>query len=343
MSAFLAIVRKELRSVIRERTIIIALVIQLFIASFSSAMLVGLLSLYDPDSIGVYTSVNLSVGLLGVQNDQFAALLRERGIRVIPFDESARAQAAFNRGQVQAILSLPPDQGNPIEMKMFLPTNQATASIIQMILQDALKRYENILRERRDIQVRYTDLKGKPPTTFEFIYSVIIPVLMLFPAFVAGNLVVDSLSEEIENNTFDTLLSAPLTLNTAIGGKIVAAILIATMQCAAWLVLLRLNRIIIQNFVWVLVLAAIVAGIITVSSALVAVWFQDRERSQFVYALFIIVATSLTYWLDTSPIKVMARLAIGDYYTSGIDLIGFAAFLAVLVLVFLRATKRFAH
>jgi ABC-2 type transport system permease protein len=51
MSPFLAVVKKELSSVLRDRTIIISILIQLFIASFSSALLLGMLSLYDADTI----------------------------------------------------------------------------------------------------------------------------------------------------------------------------------------------------------------------------------------------------------------------------------------------------
>ena len=47
MIPFLAVVKKEIGSVIRDRTILIAILLQLFIASFSSALLLGMLSLYD--------------------------------------------------------------------------------------------------------------------------------------------------------------------------------------------------------------------------------------------------------------------------------------------------------
>ena len=42
MIPFLALVKKELSSVLRDRTILIAILLQLFIASFSSALLLGM-------------------------------------------------------------------------------------------------------------------------------------------------------------------------------------------------------------------------------------------------------------------------------------------------------------
>ena len=47
----LAVVKKELTSVVRDGTIVISILIQLFIASFSSGLLLGMLSLYDADTI----------------------------------------------------------------------------------------------------------------------------------------------------------------------------------------------------------------------------------------------------------------------------------------------------
>jgi len=54
MNAILTVIKKELNSVLRDRTMVIAILIQLFIASFSSALLLGMLSLYDADTIVQY-------------------------------------------------------------------------------------------------------------------------------------------------------------------------------------------------------------------------------------------------------------------------------------------------
>ena len=279
MKAFFAIVKRELRAVLRERTIIIAILIQLFIASFSSALLIGLLSLYDPESIGVYAQVNLRIGLAGAPNTNLMNILRQRNFRLTPFETLTDAQTAYQQNQIDTIIAAPDDGTSTVEMKLYLPRAEAKASVILMVLQEPFKQYENILRGQRGIEVRYTNLRGLPPTTFEFLYSIIIPVLMFFPAFVAGSMVVDSLSEELENNTLETLLTAPLSLNTIVGGKIFAAWLLAFVQCLAWLALLRLNRIALENVMLVLGLALITAGIITSASAFVSVVFKDRERS----------------------------------------------------------------
>ena len=93
-------------------------------------------------------------------------------------------------------------------------------SLVRMVIQEPLKQYENYLRNQKGIELRYTGLQGRPSTAYEFVYSVLLSILMFFPAFVAGSMTIGSLTEEMENNTLQTLLSAPLTVNGMIGAKI---------------------------------------------------------------------------------------------------------------------------
>lgn len=343
MNAFYAIVKKELGSVTREKTIMIAIMIQLFIASFSSAILIGMLSFYDPDSIGLNARIDIGVGIVGDTASPFIGFLEDGNVRVTTFSSSIAAESAFRAGAIDALLFVPEDGGGVVDMKLFLPESETRSTVILMVLKEPMKLYENALRERNGVHVRYTDVRGLPSTTYEFQYSVVIPILMFFPAFVAGSMVVDSISEELENRTLDTLWAAPLSLNVIFGAKISAALVLAVVQCALWSTLLRLNRIPIQNLGLVLLFAALLAAIIAVGSAFVAVYFRDRERSQFVYSLFTLFSAGMGYFFDASPIALMTRLATGDYYTGAADIALYVVLLlALLVAFFSTAEKLFA-
>jgi ABC-type transport system involved in multi-copper enzyme maturation permease subunit len=325
----------------RDFTIVISIVIQAFIASFSSAMLLGLLSLYDADTIMKYSGMSINVAMVGPADNRLEGFLADYGISTILYNTQTEAEDAFYRRRVEAIFVVPQNAGAGEEVKLYLPNSDAYSSLIRMIIQEPLKRYENYLRGQNGVEVRYTSLRGKPTTTFEFMYSILIPMLMFFPAFVAGSMVVDSLSEEVENNTLQTLLSAPLTLNRILGAKIVAAVLLAVAQCIAWLALMKLNGVDVQNLPWILLLAMVIAGITTTGAALGAVILRDRERSQFVYSLLLLAAAALSTLLDLSPIKTISRLAIGDPFTSGWNVAIFALFLAGMWLLLLRMSRRF--
>ncbi len=339
MIPFLAVVKKELASVIRDRTIVISILIQLFIASFSSALLLGMLSLYDADTILQFGSTGIKIGVVSSDN-MLGSLMNERGLQTIQYSTLADANAAYYRGEVLAIVDTPQDANGLTEIKLYLPESDTVSSLVRMVIQEPLKQYENYLREEKGIDVRYTDLKGKPATSFEFVYSVLIPMLMFFPAFVAGSMSVDSITEEVENNTLQTLLSAPLTLNGMIGAKISASVIISIVQCIAWLTLLQLNGTTIQNTGWILLLALIVAGITSTSAALGAVLLKDRERSQFIYSLMLLAAAAISTWLNISPITAMSRLAVGDAFTSGWNVALFGLFLVGLYFVLSKASRR---
>jgi hypothetical protein len=266
--------------------------------------------------------------------------MSKRGLQVIQYAALTDATAAFYRGEVIAIVEPPPETNGITEIKLFLPDSDTVSSLIRMVMQEPLKQYENYLRAEKGIEVRYANLGGKPSTSFEFVYSVLIPMLMFFPAFVAGSMSIDSITEEVENNTLHTLLSAPLTINGMVGAKIVASVILSVLQCLAWLSLLQLNGIAIQNTGWILLLVLVVAGIASTSATLGAVLLKDRERSQFIYSLMLLAAAAISTLLNVSPITTLSRLAIGDHYTSGWDVLILASFLAGLYLLLSKVTRR---
>jgi ABC-2 type transport system permease protein len=340
MTPFWAIVKRELWTVVRDRTILISILIQFFIASFSSGLFLGMLQLYDVDTILRYSGGAVRIGVVNPVENQLGAFITEHGMTVIPFETLEQAQAGFYQGQAAAIIDAPQDANGITEIRIYLPESNTISSIVRIVIQEPLKEYENYLRIQKGVDIRYTDLQGEPSTSFEFVYSVLLPLLMFFPAFVAGSLAIDALTEEFENDTMDTLLSAPLTVNGMINAKVSSVVILAVAQSGVWLGLLKLNGIVIQNTIWVFLLALIVSGITSVSAALGAVLLRDRERSQFIYALMLLTAIALSNLLNVSPITILSRLAIGDYYTDGWTVIMFAIFLAGLYLLLRKMSRR---
>jgi ABC-type Na+ efflux pump permease subunit len=163
---------------------------------------------------------------------------------------------------------------------------------------------------------------------------------MFFPAFIAGSMVIDSISEEVENKTLDTLLSAPVSINYITGAKIIASLAVGAFQCILWIVLLGFNGFTIQNAGWILLLSVMITGIVAILALMVALVFRDRERSQFIYSLMILVLFALTYFISPSPFALVSRLATGDPYTGAVQLLTYAAILVVLVAVTPFVTRK---
>jgi ABC-2 type transport system permease protein len=340
MSTFFAMVRRELKSVKKEKTIMIAILIQLFIASFSSVIAVGLMSLYDPDTIGQNTQITVRAGIVGDTRSQLADFLMSKNVRVTAFGDATKAENAFYSGQIDTIIFAPRNNTDVVNMKLILPDLDSKATVILMVLKEPLKRYENYLREVNGVHVIYNDIQGRPPRTYEFIYSLIIPMLMLFPALLAGSLVIDTVSEETENKTLDTLRSTPVSLNEVFAAKISAAIIMVLIQCIMWAMLLRLNNLPIQNLGLILLLCIVIGAFISIVAAIISLYFKDRERSQFVYSIALIVTAGLSCFLHPSPFSLMARLATGDCYIGMYDIMLYVMPLIVLGAIFPIASRK---
>ncbi|MFT3895765.1 MAG: hypothetical protein QM730_29455 [Anaerolineales bacterium] len=206
MTPFWAVVKRELWTVIRDRTIAISILIQFFIASFSSGLFLGMLQLYDVDTILKFSGGAIKIGVVNASDSQLGKFIAEHGMTVVPFDSLEQAKTGFYNREAIAIVDAPQNADGITEVRVFLPESNTISSIVRMVIQEPLKEYENYLRIQKGVDIRYTDLKGEPSISFEFIYSVLLPLLMFFPAFVAGSLSIDSLTEEFENDTMETLL-----------------------------------------------------------------------------------------------------------------------------------------
>ncbi|MFO8009469.1 MAG: ABC transporter permease [Dehalococcoidia bacterium] len=338
------LIRKELRSIRREKTILFAIVIQLFIAGFSSILLVGVTSFYDPSTIGENAPIHLTVGVIGDDNSPVAGFIESHeNVRVVTYsDDFDAADKAFRSGRVNALVYIPPGDSEVVEAKIILPKSDAASMLILMTLDEPLKKAENYLRELSGIELRYNDLEGKTHTSYEFFYSIIVPVLMFFPALIAGSITVDTISEELQDKTLDTLWSAPLSLGQIFSSKIVTAGATALAQCALWVLLLEFNFLSVENIPLVLLLATIVAFFVAFGAGIIALLFGDRERAQFVYSISLVVAVGSSYYAGMSPFTLITRLSSGGHYTGIIDVAYYLVPLTVIGMVFWFAAKRLA-
>ena len=313
MREFLILIKRELKSITKEKTIIFAILIQFFIASFSSIMLVGVMSFYDPASIGENTQVSIDVGVVGdFDSPAVECMWNRKNVQLFPYPDSITAERAFQSHHIDAVMFIPEINDGVVDMKLFLPESDIQSTLILMVLDEPLKTAENYLREANGIRLNYSDFEGRSHASYEFLYSIIIPLLMFFPALIAGSIVIDTISEELENKTLETLWAAPLSLNMILSSKICTATFIALLQCALWAGLLRLNSYMIHNLGMVIMLSVLIAAIASFGAGIIGLRFQDRERSQFIYSIVLLAAVGLSYLFQPSPFSLMTSLAMGN-------------------------------
>jgi ABC-type Na+ efflux pump permease subunit len=348
MRGFLALLKRELRSITREKTIMFAVIVQFFIASFSSIIMVGIMAFYDPSSIGENANVHIRAGVIidtesGVYSDEYNALisnLSKGGVNVEMFSGMDYATGLLEQGRLDTVIGMTKDADGVVYMNLIMPELDTKQTVVYMVLDQPLKDFETWLRDQAGVKIRYANEGGASHTTHEFLYSLIVPILMLFPALIAGSIVIDTVSEEFENKTFDTLTAAPVSIGQVTMSKIAAAVITAAVQMGLWVGLLRLNDIVVGNAVLVITLGIIIATIIAAATAIMALYFKDRERTQFFYSIVLVALIGGSYFLDPSPFGLITRLASGDPNIGIIQVSLYAIPLIAIGIPFLQLSRR---
>jgi len=313
----LTIARRELRMLTAEKTIVLALAIQLFVAAFSSFLVVGLVSLYDPTGADGY---QIEAAVTGDAADELLAAAGDHErIEATAYTDLAGAQTAFRTGQADVLFVAtwqtdPDDEADRLRVTTSVPESNVETTIIVAETRTLLQTVERDLRADRRESLESRPLQplgereGNP--YYDFTYTVLVPLLVLLPAFISGSITVDSLTEEVERETLEVLRVAPITLTQIVDGKAAAAIVIAPIQAITWLGLITLNGTPVANLGWLFVLASALAiGIVSIAVA-TALLAADRRSAQLLYAVSAIALFAGTAVLAGGPTNAIARLAI---------------------------------
>jgi ABC-type Na+ efflux pump permease subunit len=326
----LTIAERELRLLGREKTIVLALVIQLFIAAFSSFLVVGLVSLYDPASVDGY-QVELAVSG-DASDDLLAAADRTEGLGAVRYESRAAALAAFDSGRVDAVLVGERRDGR-LFVDAVVPDGSVETTLVVVQVRDVLRTLERTERVERAGSLDRVPLALPPPATaspyFGFTYTVLVPLLLFLPVFISGSIVVDSITEEVERGTLELLRVAPVRAVDVVDGKFLAAAGLAPVQAGLWIGLLRLDGTTVANpFALLVVVAALAVLVVGLGSA-VALLSPDRRAAQFVYSVGVLVAFGAATLLPGSPANVVAKLAVGSATTATLATVAAYVVLAV--------------
>lgn len=303
--------RRTLGSLRSEKTIVLALVIQLFIAGFSSFLVVGLVSLYDPGTTNG-DALTVSVGVTGNASSDVAATIADDDSRsVVPYPSQAAASAAFQRGDVQALVHATRQPGGRILAAATAPEGSFRTTLVVTELKGALSTLERERRADLDHRLERTPVDLPPDERsnpyFSFTYTVLLPLLAFLPAFISGSVMADSMAEELERDTLSLLRVAPLSLPEIVDGKAIALVGLAPAQVALWLLLLWLNGTHIAN-----------------PLALLALRVGARREAQLLYSFVALAVFGVASLLPQSPQNLIARLAVDSPTTLTWGLLGVA-------------------
>lgn len=306
-------VRREFTSLRVEKTIILAIAIQLVIAGFSSFLVVGLVSLYAPAADG---NLNIEVAITGEDTDALLqAALDQDGLDPELFHDEVTASEHFQDGSVAAILRGERDDDGRLLVEVTAPDEGLSTTLLLVQVRDALESLERSERLANDHRLNQEPLTlpadPDPSPYVTFTYTILIPLLLFLPVFISGSIAVDSLLEERERGTLELLQVAPPGLADVLDAKLLAATVLAPVQALCWLGLLAANGIAIAR-PGALVAAVTAISLLVVSLGLViALVAPDRRQGQLLFSGGIVSLLVVGALLPEHPANTIAKFAIG--------------------------------
>ncbi|RBI61252.1 ABC transporter permease [halophilic archaeon] len=314
MDKRLVVARRELASLRSEKTIVLAVLIQLFVAAFSSFLAVGLVSLYDPGAAGNQFTVEFAV--TGEAGDDLAPVVEnEDGWEAVRYPSFEAAMDDFRRGQVHAVVRVERGPDDRAQVTAVAPDGNVRTTLVVTQLRELLDAFESQERGRLASRLERQPVELPPETRsnpyFGFTYTVLVPLLTFLPVFISGSVAVDAITEEYDRGTLELLRVTPLSGIDIVDGKLLAMGVLAPLQAGAWLALLSFNGTSVANPVEILLLVTAFALAVVALAATLALGFRDRKRAQLLFSLGLLVVFSATYLLPESPANTVAKLAIG--------------------------------
>ncbi len=313
----IVIARRDVRSLSREKTIVLALLIQLFVAGFSSFLVVGLTSLYDP---GAVAAGEVEMAVTGdAQDALLEAASEHEGTSAVSYDSEAEARQAFQQRRVDALLHAryvdgPGGGGSRIAVTAQIPEGSIRSTLIVVNVRGVLSTLERQERLERTDSLSTnpvplpTEVNASP--YFAFTYTVLIPLLLFLPAFISGSVAVDTITEEMERGTLELLRVAPVSLLDIVDGKALGMVLLAPAQSLLWILLLWFNGISVANPLTILVFVTAVAALVVTIGVLLGVGTGKRRPAQLLYSVLTLVVFGIAVVLPEHPATTVAKLAV---------------------------------
>lgn len=309
-----ALAIRDFVSIRREKTIVLALLVQLIIAGFSSFLIVGIVAVYDAESMGQQHAI----GVTGDDTGPIEEVLIDHDAIDLHYIETADdGIERVQNGELNAIIITDRGDNGVLHVDVLVPDNDLQTPIVINELQTVLEQVERNERslnadnlETTIVEYPVSDTESNP--YFTFTYTVLIPLLVFLPVFISGSVAVDSLSEEIEEGTLEILQTAPVTLSDIITSKMIVATILGPAQAAVWMILLHFNGIPIFHPFGMMVFVTGMTMMLVVVGISVALVSPTRQYAQLVYSIVLLSIFAVAAVLPEHPANTAAKLATGS-------------------------------
>ncbi|MFQ5815466.1 MAG: ABC transporter permease [Candidatus Hydrothermarchaeaceae archaeon] len=328
----LALSRKELGDILREKVYLFAFAVQLVIVVGIIYTALLYTSITNPSVATGFIQSEVKVGVMGDLR------LSGAGLKVMGLPPGDPFQVLLDN-DLAAMLVAPDGyadklmRGEGVEFTLYLDNTNILSGYADAIISNEVDRLSGDIERRAiaghldpdvvlsPISLKEIDIgakrKPQPMEFVELMYGLLIPFILLLPAFLSTNMMTDSILGEKEKRTYEALLAAPLSSRDLILGKMMPILLITMLQVVTWITLLRMKGIAVYNVVSLLFLILLIdVALVGIGIAISA--FSETIKDANAGVAVVILVVSLGFFAPISvsreaygfsPVSLISRLA----------------------------------
>ncbi|NOZ58171.1 MAG: ABC transporter permease, partial [Euryarchaeota archaeon] len=328
----LLVARRELWEIVSNRKFMVAFALQTLLLlallpAFSSAFSSGNLALPSPSMKGF-----AALGVVA-EGEDCALLLEvlEENERLRLYFFSSPPEEELERGLIDAYLLIPREYQESslreLQVVLFLGGGAKASVAEDAVLESVAAASSRLAAERRDrlgvsleSQVTLERVFLRPAVVeraggqrfSSFFLAYLLPLVLFFPIFMSGGLVLDSVAGERERRTLEAMLCAPLSRRSLITGKFIALWGFVTAEVVVWLAGIgALGIPVARPWEALLLLAGVNALVVSLAMAL-ALYSRSLKEANIALMLFYVpLFVGLIYSLSAeffSPRDIFAYI-----------------------------------
>jgi ABC-2 type transport system permease protein len=327
----LIIAKREFKSMVAEKSFALVVLFEILLVSSSTFLAVGYTVLTTPESSDLFRGARNVVyaGIITQSKTEFSRPLQQSGIAYFQYEDLLEAEEDFQSGVLDTIIigSVSLDS-QPDTLTVYLPSNTPKTGLIRLALKRFFLNIEERLRKVKTsiyapdqrIVGASQQPEGTSSTNFEVFLIFTIPFLFFMPSIMAGSLIIDTLTEDMESSRIINLLSCPLSASTILSGKCVGAFLSTIVHCLLWIIILSFSAHPPQSPLSMIIIFTLYTIFFILSGAIISLLIVKNRASQMAYTLMSVAsimlfspaANAADILIKISPAYVYTNLAMGS-------------------------------
>lgn len=300
---------KQLRDLWREKTFLLVIGLILFVMLSLSLLIAVTAFVYNPEFLA---DEPVKVAYVGTEDITSYNAKIQWGL----FPDMDTALEAFYDGTVDGVVHQQP--GDLLLFDVVLPNNPVKKSLLSALLKDTFQKLEDAVLSQQeilpmispaDIRTQNVPIRGLDKI-YEILFGFALPLFLLIPLFLIGNLFVDNISEDFERKNNALLFSSynPLRYihQTLAFGAVINVILVLAIQ------LVMFKRFSFLTNEWIVFgYVLLFFGIIAQLAILFAFIFKTKTPAQLSYSFSVLTIFLFSPYVMHFPIKTISISMLG--------------------------------